>query len=118
MRPDEIDRILSSEAEIIPSSGFAESVMEAVRREAEDPQPIPFPWKQAIAGIAVWIVVVGLVVTEFVQHAYMDSHITLAQMPQVMTVMKSVWDSGLNWIALALAMSLVSLTAIKRLLSD
>ena len=40
---DEFDRIMSEE-EILPSSGFAASVMEAVRREAVAPPPIPFPW--------------------------------------------------------------------------
>ena len=35
---DEINRILSSEEEILPSSGFAVSVMDAVRREAAAPR--------------------------------------------------------------------------------
>ena len=46
---DEFDRIMSEE-EILPSSGFAASVMEAVRREAAAPPPIPFPWKRALPG--------------------------------------------------------------------
>lgn len=46
---DEFDRIMSQE-EILPSSGFAASVMEAVRREAAAPPPIPFPWKRALPG--------------------------------------------------------------------
>ena len=44
---DQIDRILSREEEIVPSAGFTASVMEAVRREASEPAPIPFPWKRA-----------------------------------------------------------------------
>ena len=46
---DEFDRIMQEE-EILPSSGFAASVMEAVRREAAVPPPIPFPWKRALPG--------------------------------------------------------------------
>jgi hypothetical protein len=46
---DEFDRIMSEE-EILPSSGFAASVMDAVRREAAAPPPIPFPWKRALPG--------------------------------------------------------------------
>lgn len=46
---DEFDRIMSEE-EILPSSGFAASVMEAVRREVAAPPPIPFPWKRALPG--------------------------------------------------------------------
>src|SRR5208282_839135 len=53
IRPDEdeVDRILSREDEILPSSGFAVSVMDAVRREAAAPPPIPFPWKRALPGL-------------------------------------------------------------------
>jgi hypothetical protein len=53
MSHDEIDRILSDEEELLPSSGFASSVMDAVRREAAAPPPIPFPWKRALPGLVV-----------------------------------------------------------------
>lgn len=63
---DELDRILmSAEQDILPSSGFARSVMEAVQNEASAPPPLPFPWKRALPGVAaaalalVWICVVG-----------------------------------------------------------
>lgn len=52
MTDDEIDRILSRGGEIAPSSGFADSVMEAVRLDAATPPPIPFPWKRALPGLA------------------------------------------------------------------
>jgi hypothetical protein len=55
MKPDELDRVLSREAEIIPSSGFVRSVMAAVRSEASAPPPIPFPWKRALPGLLVCI---------------------------------------------------------------
>jgi hypothetical protein len=63
MKDPEIDRILSAGDEIVPSSGFAASVMEAVHREASAPAPIPFPWKRALpcivlAGVALAVVVV------------------------------------------------------------
>lgn len=57
----EIDRILSREDEILPSSGFAVSVMDAVRREAAAPPPIPFPWKRALPGLVVGGLVLALV---------------------------------------------------------
>lgn len=53
MRDPDLDRILSKEEEILPSSGFAASVMEAVQREAAAPPPIPFPWKRALPGFCV-----------------------------------------------------------------
>ena len=53
MTHGDIDRILSREEELLPSSGFAASVMDAVRREAALPPPIPFPWKRALPGLLV-----------------------------------------------------------------
>jgi hypothetical protein len=61
MNHDEIDRVLSREEEILPSSGFAASVMEAVRREAAAPAPIPFPWKRALPGVVLAGLTVALV---------------------------------------------------------
>jgi hypothetical protein len=52
MKDEHIDAILSNETDIAPSSGFAGSVMEAVRSKAAAPPPIPFPWKRALPGIA------------------------------------------------------------------
>ena len=53
MRWDDIDRILSEQEDIIPSSGFVASVMDSVRHEALTPPPIPFPWKRALPGLVV-----------------------------------------------------------------
>ena len=44
----EIGHILAGEDELLPSSGFAASVMDRVRQEAALPAPLPFPWKKAI----------------------------------------------------------------------
>ena len=63
MRDDDIDRMLSSEQDLIPSSGFVHSVMDAVQREATAP-PILFRWKRALPGLAAaglalaWVLVV------------------------------------------------------------
>ena len=51
MKPDNLDRVLSREPEIVPSSGFVGSVMAAVRSEAAAPPSIPFPWKRALPGL-------------------------------------------------------------------
>jgi hypothetical protein len=52
LKDEEIDRILASEEDILPSSGFHASVMEAIHREASTPPPIPFPWRRAWPGFA------------------------------------------------------------------
>ena len=50
MNRDEIDGWLSEDDAIVPSSGFADGVMEAVRREASDTRALPFPWMRALPG--------------------------------------------------------------------
>jgi hypothetical protein len=51
MNEDNLDRILKSEEDLVPSSGFVAAVMERVREEAAAPAPIPFPWKRLVPGI-------------------------------------------------------------------
>ena len=53
MNDDDLDRMLMEREEIVPSSGFVASVMEAVQQEAVAPAPIPFPWKWALPGLIV-----------------------------------------------------------------
>ena len=63
MKDEELDRILCSDVgEIEPSSGFAASVMEAVRGDAETPPPIPFPWVRAVPGFLAVVAALVLVV--------------------------------------------------------
>lgn len=46
MTEEEITRSLQTEA-IEPSADFQSRVMRQIRREAELPPPIPFPWRRA-----------------------------------------------------------------------
>jgi hypothetical protein len=109
-RDSKLDRILS-ESEILPSSGFSASVMEAVRREALAPPAIPFPWKQALPGIIVAGAILGvLLVVSIVQLA---SSPPTSPLPAAWgTVLQSVGQSALKfggpWIALALLTSFAS----------
>jgi hypothetical protein len=50
-QPGQLDRALLIEDALLPSSGFAASVMDAIQQEALVPAPIPFPWKIALPGI-------------------------------------------------------------------
>jgi hypothetical protein len=47
---NDLERALSGDPGIVPSSGFVHAVMSAVHEEADAPAPIPFPWGRAIAG--------------------------------------------------------------------
>ena len=51
MKSEDVDRVLSEEADIAPTSGFVATVMEAVIAEATAP-PLTFPWKRAFPLVA------------------------------------------------------------------
>jgi hypothetical protein len=122
IREEEIDRILSREDEMLPSSGFAVSVMDAVRREAAAPPPIPFPWKRALPGLAVGSLVLALILGAIVRAiAQVDKAPTPQLSMSMPSVMPSIFNGGLGsaaiWTALALLVALVSVKLSMRLAS-
>jgi hypothetical protein len=52
MTPGDLDRILQSDDVLEPSSGFVAGVMDAVRREAQQPASVAFPWARFVLGLA------------------------------------------------------------------
>ena len=48
---DDLERLLLNDDALVPSSGFASSVMEAVQRAADEPPPLRFPWWRFIVGV-------------------------------------------------------------------
>jgi len=124
---DEINLILSREDEILPSSGFAVSVMDAVRREAAAPPPIPFPWKRALPGLVVGGFVLALVfvtvVAAIVQliRAPVTAHLSMS-LPSVLTPILGLGlqrnlESAASWTVLALLVTFVSVKLSMRLAS-
>ena len=73
-----LDRILSTEEELIPSSGFLASVMERVEDESRAPAPIRFPWKRAIPGFVLAAGVFGWGEVVLVREAVSAIHATAA----------------------------------------
>ena len=119
MQHDDLDRLLTKEQEIIPSSGFVSSVMNAVRRDATASAPIPFPWHRALPGLcAAGLAVVWL----FVEGANMFRGIATQPHPAALlsafALIFQSWKSvGASWIVLGLILSLASLSLSKRLVS-
>ena len=86
----ELDRILAGEATLLPSSGFAASVMLQIEQQASAPDiqgPIPFPWRWALPGIAaliaslgslLWLVGSALRSTPFAHPAALLTHANLS----------------------------------------
>jgi hypothetical protein len=111
MEEAELDRILSNKDEIVPSSGFTASVMEAVRREAAEPPPIAFPWKRALpglvlAGLMILAVIVGGVAI-FVQ-ASRGSLVTGLSASPAPLMLTGSQGGPVMWTGLALLIAFVS----------
>ena len=115
MKDEDIDRILSRSDEILPSSGFAVSVMDAVRSEASAPPPIPFPWKRAlpgvVAGVAALLLFLGASLSAVLR--LMRESITpqLSMMPSpsgMSQVFHGGFESAVIWTLLALLVAFVS----------
>lgn len=69
---DELDRMLATRDEIVPSSGFVASVMDAVRSETatSEPTPLPplaFPWVRALPVFVALAVVIAMLILGFVE---------------------------------------------------
>jgi hypothetical protein len=116
----EIDRILSREDEILPSSGFTVSVMEAVRREAAARPPIPFPWKRALPGLLVGGVVLALVLVAVVRAIAQVDRTTASRFSTSLpSVMLPIFNGGVEsaaiWAVLALLTAFVSVKLTMRL---
>lgn len=60
-------RVLDGREEIVPSSGFAVSVMEVIQQEAAAPEPILFPWKWALPGLVLCLGLIGYLLVSLVQ---------------------------------------------------
>jgi hypothetical protein len=110
----EIDHILATEEDLIPTSGFMASVMERVEQESAVPSPIPFPWKRAVPGILLAAGVFGWGAAELTRFSLpaVDS-IPLPAPHLSAACMQSVESAG--WVAMALGVSLLSWLLSRRL---
>lgn len=116
---DDLDRILSRDTEIVPSSGFASSVMEAVRQEASVPPAIPFPWKWAVPGmILAAVAFVSAVILGFDQ---LRAAVAVPTFPAVQKWLERAANSPLlaesGWILLATLLTLLSVSLSMRFVS-
>ena len=117
---DDLDRILSRDAEIVPSSGFASSVMDAVRQEASTPPEIPFPWKRALPGMI--LAVAAFVAAVILGFDQLVAAITVPPLPADLQIrleaaMRSSLIAESGWIVLAVLLALVPLHLSMRFIS-
>ena len=120
---EEIDRILSREDEVLPSSGFAVSVMDAVRREAAAPPPIPFPWKRALPGLVVagftlvLVLVAGVVAIAQLGRASTTAQLSMSLPSLLPPIFQRNLEYAAIWTALTLLVTFVSVKLSMRLAS-
>jgi hypothetical protein len=107
VKPEPIDRVFSSEDEIIPSSGFLGEVMARVREEAAAPLPIPFPWKRAVPGILLLVGVLGWAASECIRYGLPAARQLHLSPPHFSAAAQSALEQT-GWVALALAVPLAS----------
>jgi hypothetical protein len=118
MAGDDLDRILAKEPEIVPSAGFARSVMDAVQSEAAAPPALAFPWKRALPGIAGAAVALGwaiVLLVKLVGGAAAAQPGPVGIPPAIALVVESAKTTGAGWIALALVLSFISVKLSSRL---
>ena len=107
MNEDNLDRILKSEEELVPSSGFVAAVMERVREEAAAPAPIPFPWKRLVPGM---LLAAGLLIwcgVELLRKGLPELRAVALVQPQLSAaISRPMQETG--WVALALGVSMAT----------
>lgn len=115
MHEDELDAILAAEGHIAPSSGFTASVMRAVRSDAAVPPPIPFPWKVALPGLGAAVAVVIFTLLACADLARTPGLAVKFALMAQREVAETATHFGLGWIALALLLSLIAVSASMRI---
>lgn len=102
---------------ILPSSGFADSVMTALDHEAAAPAPIPFPWRRALPGIAAAALTILAILAAMVfilRTATPSIASGFSWQPQLMALLH---HGDALWLLLALAVTAACLLLCRRLLA-
>ncbi len=109
MNRDELDRMLSRNEEIVPSSGFTAAVMGAVRETAAIPAAIPFPWRRALPIIAAALLsFTAVIAVSISQWGKEDSLSAGWSMPPALNVgLQAALQFGGHWIVLAAVITFV-----------
>lgn len=110
MQDDELDRILSEQQVILPSSGFSACVMAGVIREASESAPIPFPWRRALPGlVASGLALAGLVHQLLAHPAIFAACFGPAWLPSPAQAMEIGKHFEMHWIVFALLLAFASI---------
>lgn len=116
MKYDDVDRILSDEQAILPSSGFTASVMAAVLSESSATAPIAFPWRWILPGMAASCLALAVLLQQvFVQPGISAARFRPAWLPDVVKATETAKHLGVQWTAFAMLLTFVSMLFSARL---
>jgi|SRR5215469_460601 len=103
---ENLDRILCSDQDVVPSSAFVRNVMAVVRHDASTPGPIPFPWRRVVPGLVICAVALtALLVVAVIQFS---GGAVARPVPRVfVNIVENANRVGLGWIGLGLVASFV-----------
>jgi hypothetical protein len=108
MTPDDIERALADDDGIAVSPEFLTSVMAAVQREAAAPRALEFPWLRALPGLLATIAALA-VATWYGIGALSDPAASAALDTDLRELMAVAARFGIQWILVAVAVTIVSL---------
>ena len=116
MNDEELSSILSREDEIVPSSGFVESVMDSIHRDALEPAPIPFPWKRALPGVVLSATLIAIFLGRFVKSGHVAGMeqsapgrgLDIVILRSLSEIERAMIHAGAGWLLLALVLSFVT----------
>ena len=109
MTNDDLDHLLASHDQIVPSSGFTDAVMSAVRHETWQTPPLRFPWARAALGALLGVLVVVLsVASGLVRPAVGAAVPVVVGTGEMLTAIGDAASVRLGWMALALLLTFAS----------
>jgi hypothetical protein len=109
MTTDELDRLLASRDDIVPSAGFTDAVMAAVRHEDWRTPPLRFPWQRAALGPLMAVLLLAVASWFFTPAAIGTALVGSLGMLEVITAVAEGASSAAWWrMALALWVTLAS----------
>ncbi len=118
---DTLDNILAAEAPLLPSSGFALSVMDSIRAEASEPArnfspAIHFPWARILPGAILALALLFWFLFRTATLLQANIH-TIVQQPALpASIQLSAPLTTIGWLLVALASSLLPSLLIRKLM--
>ena len=113
---DELDHLLANEDDVVPSSGFTQAVMDAVRAAEAAPPPIPFPWTRALLSLGAVAVILGVSASGVIRVASLSAADgwSFAVPPSVHETIQAVATPESIWTIAALVVATASVAAAMR----